>query len=110
MQLGTGDNFNVTLNLSGLILLGLGLSTALLAYMFLNAFGKDDNGSTGYGYESSGYGSDYYHRRGGWSINSRRGKVIILCYSNLSNLLKRFACVDCYKWLVAERDKPVISN
>jgi len=77
------------------ILLGLGLSTALLAYMFLNAFGNNDGGSTGYntgyGHDSSGYGSDYYHRRGDWNTNSRGGKVITLCYSqwpyNLNRLL-----------------------
>ena len=82
MQLGTGDNFNVTLNLSGLILLGLGLSTALLAYMFLNSF-KDDGGSynTGYGYESYGHdtsGTGYDYRRGDFGRKGSRGKVMMI--------------------------------
>ena len=86
LQLGTGENFNVTLNLSGLILLGLGLSTALLAYMFLNAFKDDgDSYSSGYGYDSYGYdtsGSGYGHRRGYFSRKGLRGKVI-----RITNLL-----------------------
>merc|ERR1711997_889506 len=69
VQLGTGENFNVTLNLSGLILLGLGLSTALLAYMFLDAFKDDgkDSYHSGYGYESYGHDTSgsggYGHHR-----------------------------------------------
>ena len=83
LQLGAGTNFNVTLNLSGLILLGLGLSTALLAYMFLNSF-KDDGGSysTGsgygsYGHDTSGTGYEYY-RRGDFGRKGSRGKVMMI--------------------------------
>ena len=84
-QLGTGENFNVTLNLSGLILLGLGLSTALLAYMFLDAFKDDgkDSYHSGYGYESyghdtSGSGGYGHHRKGDFNRKSQRGKVKII--------------------------------
>ena len=79
LQLGTGQNYNVTINLSGVILLGLGLSTGLLAYMFLNAFKDDGDSSTSYGYEGYGYessGSGYGHRKGKWGRKGYRIKVI----------------------------------
>ena len=79
LQLGTGQNYNVTINLSGVILLGLGLSTGLLAYMFLNAFENDGDSSTSYGYEGYGYessGSGYGHRKGKWGRKGYRIKVI----------------------------------
>ena len=87
MQLGTGTNFNVTLNLSGLILLGLGLSTALLAYMFLDAFKDDGKDSYSYGYDSYGYDTSgsggYGHKRGDFNRKTSRGKVkMILGYLN----------------------------
>ena len=89
LQLGTGTSFNVTLNLSGLILLGLGLSTALLAYMFLDAFKDDgkDSYSSGYGYDSYGYDTSgsggYGHRRGDFNRKTPRGKVkMILDYQS----------------------------
>ena len=63
-QLGTGQNYNVTLNLSGLILLGLGISTSLLAYMFLSAFGDDESSSSGYGADSYDSSYDYKRRKG----------------------------------------------
>ena len=87
MQLGTGTNFNVTLNLSGLILLGLGLSTALLAYMFLDAFKDDGKDSYSYGYDNYGYDTSgsggYGHKRGDFNRKTSRGKVkMILGYLN----------------------------
>jgi hypothetical protein len=83
LQLGAGQNYNVTLNLSGIILMGLGLSTALLAYMFLNSF-KDDGGSsysTGSGYGSYGHdtsGSGYEYRRGDKGRKGSKGKVMMI--------------------------------
>lgn len=79
LQLGSGQNYNVTLNLSGVILLGLGLSTALMAYMFLNAFKDDGDSSTSYGYESYGYessGTGYGRRKGYLGRKGNRNKVI----------------------------------
>ena len=55
MQLGSsGTSYNVTLNLTGHILMGLGIATSLLLYMFLNGM---DNAGYGYGHQSSGYNS-----------------------------------------------------
>lgn len=79
MQLGSGQNYNVTLNLSGIILLGLGLSTGLMAYMFMNAFKDDGGSSTSYGYDSSGYessGTGYGRRKGYLGKRGYRNKVI----------------------------------
>ena len=96
LQLGTGESFNVTLNLSGLILLGLGLSTALLAYMFLDAFKDDgkDSYHSGYGYDSYGYdtsGSGGYghHRKGDFNRKSRKGKVKKDVFQNIPNFVFR---------------------
>jgi hypothetical protein len=47
------------LNLTGHILLGLGLATSLLLYMFINALENKSQGSSssyGYGAPSTGYG------------------------------------------------------
>jgi len=55
VQLGSsGTSYNVTLNLTGHILMGLGIATSLLLYMFLNGM---DNAGYGYGHHSSGYNS-----------------------------------------------------
>ena len=55
LQLGSsGTSYNVTLNLTGHILMGLGIATSLLLYMFLNGM---DNAGYGYGHQSSGYNS-----------------------------------------------------
>jgi len=55
VQLGSsGTSYNVTLNLTGHILMGLGIATSLLLYMFLNGM---DNAGYGYGHQSSGYNS-----------------------------------------------------
>ena len=100
LQLGTGESFNVTLNLSGLILLGLGLSTALLAYMFLDAFKDDgkDSYHSGYGYDSYGYdtsGSGGYghHRKGDFNRKSRKGKVKKNVLQNIPNFVFRNFCL-----------------
>lgn len=81
LQLGTGSNYNVSINLSGLILLGLGVSTALLAHMLKNALG-DDKGSSydsGSGYASYGHDtSGYAYRRVYGGRQGHRGKVIPL--------------------------------
>ena len=78
LQLGTGSNYNVSINLSGLILLGLGVSTALLAHMLKNALG-DDKGSSydsGSGYASYGHDtSGYAYRRVYGGRQGHRGKV-----------------------------------
>lgn len=55
VQLNSGaTGFNATINLTGHILLGLGIASALLMYMFIRAFDQGDGGS-GYG-SGSGYG------------------------------------------------------
>ena len=59
-----------------MILLGLGLSTALLAYMFLNSFGKDEES---YGDDSYGY----YSRKGYRAKKDYRSKVIQIECINL---------------------------
>ncbi|XP_059082041.1 uncharacterized protein LOC131879684 isoform X1 [Tigriopus californicus] len=60
VQLNSGTNsFNTTLNLTGHILLGLGIASALLARMFLEAL-KGDSNQGGY---SSGSGSGYGRRK-----------------------------------------------
>ena len=48
----------MTLNLTGHILLGLGLASSLLLYMFLKALdgGDDPYGGYGYGDDGGGYG------------------------------------------------------
>merc|ERR1719411_788001 len=49
VQLNSGTTtFNATLNLTGHILLGLGIASSLLLYMFFNAF--DTVGGDGYGF------------------------------------------------------------
>ncbi|TRY67083.1 hypothetical protein TCAL_08041 [Tigriopus californicus] len=59
-KLNSGTNsFNTTLNLTGHILLGLGIASALLARMFLEAL-KGDSNQGGY---SSGSGSGYGRRK-----------------------------------------------
>ncbi len=52
-----GTTFNTTLNLTGHILLGLGIASSLLLYMWLRALEND----SGYGYGDDGY--DYRRRR-----------------------------------------------
>ena len=52
MNSGTAT-FNTTLNLTGHILLGLGIASGLLAYMFIQALnglgGEEEAADTGYG-------------------------------------------------------------
>ena len=50
LQLNSGSTtFNATLNLTGHILLGLGIASSLLLYMFFNAFDSAGNEYGGYG-------------------------------------------------------------
>ena len=87
-----------------MILLGLGLSTALLAYMFLNSF-KDDGGSysTGSGYgsyahDTSGTGYEYY-RRGDFGRKGSRGKVMMILWllNDLTDSTKKCKYASCDK-------------
>merc|ERR1711953_584019 len=51
VQLNSGStSFNATLNLTGHILLGLGIASSLLLYMFFNAFDEVGSDSGGYGH------------------------------------------------------------
>lgn len=64
MQLGTGTgtSYNVTINLTGHILLAIGIATSLLIYMLLNSMSNEGSyGGAGDGYDSpsTGYGSRY---------------------------------------------------
>ena len=60
LGVGTGTSYNVTLNLTGHILLAIGIATSLLAYMFLNDMGQEESyNSGGYNAPSSGYGDRY---------------------------------------------------
>jgi len=55
VQLNTGSTtYNSTLNLTGPILLGLGIASSLLMYMFFNAFGASNNDYGG------GYGDGFF--------------------------------------------------
>merc|ERR1712079_530199 len=66
VQLNSGSTtYNATLNLTGHILLGLGIASSLLLYMFFNAFDSAGD-SSGYSEESSGYG--FFNRRSKRSI------------------------------------------
>lgn len=66
VQLNSGSTtYNATLNLTGHILLGLGIASSLLLYMFFNAFDSAGD-SGGYSEESSGYG--FFNRRSKRSI------------------------------------------
>ena len=50
----------MTLNLTGHILLAIGIATSLLAYMFLNDMNQEESYSSGgYSAPSSGYGDRY---------------------------------------------------
>ena len=64
MQLGTGTgtSYNVTINLTGHILLAIGIATSLLIYMLLNSMSNEGSyggGGDGYDSPSTGYGSRY---------------------------------------------------
>lgn len=57
LQLSSGTTaFNTTLNLTGHILLGLGIASSLLMYMFLKALQGGGEEEGGYGAPSTGYG------------------------------------------------------
>ena len=73
-QLGSGTTtYNVTLNLTGHILMAIGIAGSVLAYMFLSGMSNDGGGDGGYSEPSSGYG-----KRFGQSYRNRyRYKVIL---------------------------------
>ena len=55
-QINTGGTtFNTTLNLTGHILLGLGIASSLLLYMWLEALDGGDSYGYGYGDDGGGY-------------------------------------------------------
>ena len=62
MQLGSsGTTYNVTLNLTGHILMGLGIATSLVFYMFLNALNSRSSGGYGYGHERAKVKQSHVH-------------------------------------------------
>ena len=70
----------MTLNLTGHILLAIGIATSLLAYMFLNSM-SNEGGHDGGGYSapSSGYGDRY----GNYYRSRRLIKKVPLLITNL---------------------------
>lgn len=61
-QLGPGTSFNTTLNLTGHILLGLGIASSILAFIYIRSFVMGSKGA---------YSQDYYY-----DTSAYRRKVI----------------------------------
>jgi len=92
LGVGTGTSYNVTLNLTGHILLAIGIATSLLAYMFLNDMGQEESyNSGGYNAPSSGYGDRYGRYRSHHYVKKRalddeEKAVVEMLYQILSSL------------------------
>ncbi|XP_059082043.1 uncharacterized protein LOC131879684 isoform X2 [Tigriopus californicus] len=108
VQLNSGTNsFNTTLNLTGHILLGLGIASALLARMFLEAL-KGDSNQGGY---SSGSGSGYGRRKRSLSPNGTLDEMTQLIPPLLEKLEDRLRLSgldedDCLTQTVCEANRP----
>lgn len=108
VQLNSGTNsFNTTLNLTGHILLGLGIASALLARMFLEAL-KGDSKQGGY---SSGSGSGYGRRKRSLSSNGTLDEMTQLIPPLLEKLEDRLRLSgleedDCLTQTICEAIRP----
>ena len=85
LQLNSGSTtYNATLNLTGHILLGLGIASSLLLYMFFNAFDSAGD-SGGYSEESSGYG--FFNRRSKVPCQQQLEIICNLCNRRIKYLV-----------------------